>query len=68
MRAKRIQLSEQIRRAILNCGMSRYALGKMAGVPQSAMSRFVNRKGSLDLKTVDALADILNLNLEKKDR
>ena len=63
MAAKRVKLSEQIRRAILGSGVSRYRLCKTIGVSQSTMSRFIHRNGGLSMEVVDALADVLGWNL-----
>jgi transcriptional regulator with XRE-family HTH domain len=66
MSARRVKLSEQIRRAILASGVSRYRLCKTIGVSQSTMSRFIHRNGGLSMEVVDALADVLDINLESK--
>lgn len=68
MAKKRVTLSEQIRRAVNESGMSRYAICKAIGVHESGMSRFMNGQGGLQLNNLDALSDLLNLNLEKLKR
>jgi transcriptional regulator with XRE-family HTH domain len=71
MSARRVKLSEQIRRAVLGSGKSRYALCKQIGLSQSTMSRFVNGTGGLGMEMLDKLADVLDINLAdtpKKDR
>jgi plasmid maintenance system antidote protein VapI len=55
--------SEVLREAILACGRSRYALARESGVPESALSRFVNRERGLGLENVDRLAVALGLRL-----
>lgn len=66
MAKKRVTLSEQIRRAVNESGMSRYAICKAIGVHESGMSRFMNGQGGLQLNNLDALSDLLKLNLKPK--
>jgi len=63
MRIKRAKLSEQVRRAVDKSGMSRYAICKAIGMDQSIMSRFMNGKGGLQMDSLDAVADLLRLNI-----
>lgn len=74
MVTKRVKLSEQVRRAIKASGMSRYAICKAIGMDQAIMSRFMNGKGGLQQDSLDAIADVLKLNIftqkdcERKER
>jgi transcriptional regulator with XRE-family HTH domain len=63
MAKKRIKLSEQIRQAIEGCGMTRYAIGKETGIDQATLSRFMSGERGLPMKTLDRLADFLDLNI-----
>ena len=63
MGTKRVKLSEQIRRAVDESGMSRYAICKAIGMHESVMSRFMNGKGGLQQDSLDALADLLELDI-----
>jgi hypothetical protein len=54
--------SDQLRRAIRECGRSRYAISCDTGVDQSTLSRFM-KGGSLSLNVVDKLMDALNLEI-----
>ncbi|MBL7141309.1 MAG: helix-turn-helix domain-containing protein [Planctomycetes bacterium] len=58
---KKSDIEEQLRQAILNAGMSRYALSKMAGVTQAMLSRFVHRQRSITMGTAAKLAAALGL-------
>lgn len=58
-------VSDTLRAAIL-AYPSRYRLAKESGVQQAALSRFVNRKSTLTLETLDALAPFLGLALVAK--
>ena len=54
---------EQLVTEIENCGMSRYAISKATGIPQSQLSLFVNGRGGLALESVDAIFELLGLKL-----
>jgi transcriptional regulator with XRE-family HTH domain len=60
-----IKLSEQIRRAVDASGISRYRIAKTLGIAESTISRFMSRQGGLSMKYIDALADLLDLNITK---
>jgi transcriptional regulator with XRE-family HTH domain len=64
-------VSEQLRRAILDAGVSRYRISHDTGIAESVLSRFVNRETGLDIGTVDKLAAYLGLqfvSIERKRR
>jgi transcriptional regulator with XRE-family HTH domain len=54
------KLSDQIRDAVKDSGMTKYRIAAATGVQQSSLSRFM-RGGSLSLDTLDRLADVLGL-------
>ena len=49
---KQRTFSDEIRRAVDGCGMSRYEICKRIGLDQAVMSRFMSGKAGLGLKTV----------------
>jgi transcriptional regulator with XRE-family HTH domain len=59
--------SERLRRAIRECGRSRYALSCETGVDQSTLSRFM-QGGSLSLAVVDKLVEALDLEIKPRKR
>ena len=63
MEKKRVKLSEQVRRAVEESGMTRYSICKAIGMHESVMSRFMNGKGGLQQDSLDALADLLELDI-----
>ena len=63
MEKERVKLSEQVRRAVEESGMTRYAICKAVGMHESVMSRFMNGKGGLQQDSLDALADLLGLDV-----
>jgi transcriptional regulator with XRE-family HTH domain len=60
---KRVKLSDQVRQAVDASGLSRYAICKELGLAQATMSRFMSGKGGLSMGYLDALADMLGLNV-----
>lgn len=63
MGKKHNKLSDQIRQAVDDSGMSRYAICKAVGIDQAALSRFMSGKVGLQMSTLDTLADMLKLEL-----
>ena len=63
MRKKKIKLSDQIRQAVDASGVSRYRISKDLGISESTMSRFMAGIGGLSMEYLDALADLLEMNL-----
>lgn len=60
---RQVVLSDQIRRAIDDSGMSRYRICQEIGLAESTMSRFMSGQGGLSMETIDALGDLLGLNI-----
>jgi transcriptional regulator with XRE-family HTH domain len=67
MRAKRQSFSDQLRRAVDDCGLSRYKIAKELGVNQSLLSRFM-AGAWLGQETMDALAELLDLHVSTGKR
>jgi hypothetical protein len=66
MSKKRIKLSDQVRKAVDASKISRYAICQVTGIDQAALSRFMAAAPGgrgLNMKTLDALADVLDLNI-----
>ena len=57
-------VSNQVRRAIETCGVSRYRISKETGVSQAVLSRFMSGQASLTLDTVDRIAYLLPLTVK----
>ena len=68
MAKSRVQLSEQIRRAIAGSGMTRYRICKEIGITQPTMTRFMNGQAWLSMPTLDKIADLLNLKITTGER
>ena len=67
MAHSKVTFSEQIRRAIQNCGKSRYRLAKETGIHESSLSRFVRGKCNVSLKQIDKLAENIGFELRIRD-
>ena len=60
-----VKLSEQVRQAIKESGLSRYRISRETGVPESVLSRFMSGE-SMQTRTLDQLADLLGLRIVVK--
>jgi predicted XRE-type DNA-binding protein len=63
MPRKRARFSDEIRAAVEQSGMSRYAISKTLGIPESSMSRFMTGENWLGQEYLDALAELLDLHV-----
>jgi transcriptional regulator with XRE-family HTH domain len=68
MGPKRTPLSDEIRQAMANCGQTRYAISKGTGIAESTLSRFMAGERGLPMKTLDRLADYLDLHVVTRRR
>ena len=68
MAQRRATLNDQMRRAVDESGMSRYAICKATVMDQANMSRFMSGETGLTLETADRIAKLLNLELVKRSR
>ncbi len=60
---RQLTFSEQVRKVIVDCGMSRYELAKRAGIEESALSRYMSGERGLSTRTLDKLGKLLNLEV-----
>lgn len=58
-------ITETLRAAMNRCGVSRYAISKVTGIPQSVLSRFADGQ-PLRGGNIDKLGAYLNLELKPK--
>ena len=63
MQRKRVKLSEQVRRAVDSSGTSRYRICMETGIDQASFSRFMAGKVGLTQANLDAVADVLGLEV-----
>lgn len=60
--------SESLRNAIETAGVSRYRLAKQLGIHESVLSKFVNGKQGVSLRTFDKIAAALSLELQPRQQ
>lgn len=56
-------LSDQLRKAIDDCGLTRYEIAKQSGIDESALAKFYNGHRGLSLDALNALSDFLQLRI-----
>ena len=56
-------LTNQLRQAIDDSGLTRYQIAKAAGIDESALAKFYNRQRGLSMKALDALGEFLELTI-----
>ena len=62
----RLTMTEVLKAAIKQSGVSRYRIAQDTGVLETSLSRFVRGETSLRLDKADVLADYLGLELERR--
>jgi hypothetical protein len=61
--AKKLPISDQLRKAISASDKSCYRIWKETGIAPSVLSRFLNHQHGLSMDSVDKLAECLRLRL-----
>jgi ribosome-binding protein aMBF1 (putative translation factor) len=57
------RLSDEIRAAVKNCGMSRYRIAKETGIDAAVLCRFAQGKTGITTDTLDKLAECIGLRI-----
>ena len=57
------RLTDQLRQAIDDSGLTRYRIAKEAGISESALAQFYNGHRGLSMKSLDALGEFLQLTI-----
>lgn len=57
------EFRQQLIDAIEHSGMTRYAISKATGVPQSQLSRFVHGQEGLSVESINRICEVLGLRL-----
>jgi len=64
MAEKRIKkLTDQLRQAIDDCGLTRYEIAKQTGIDESALAKFYNGHRGLSMEALNALGEFLELKI-----
>ncbi len=63
--AKRLTatLSDQVRQAIVDSGLSRYRIAQESGIDESALAKFYNGQRGFNSNTLDILGKYLGLRI-----
>ena len=56
-------MSDQLRRAIDDSGLTRYRIAQETGISETALSLFYNGQRGLSMKALNALGDCLQLTI-----
>ncbi len=67
-RQSHVPLTEQLRKAVLRCGVTRYRIAKETGVSESALAQFVNGHRGLSMEAMDAIGGFLRLVVVAKGK
>ena len=57
------KVSDQLRRIIDRCGVSRYELARLTGIDESTLSRFMSGERGLSMKALDRLGETLGIRV-----
>lgn len=57
------KLTDQLRYAIDESGLTRYQIAKETGIDESALAKFYNGHRGLSMKALDALGECLGLSI-----
>jgi transcriptional regulator with XRE-family HTH domain len=63
MGKRQAKMSDEIRQAVDDSGLSRYRICKELGIDQGLFSRFMAGTSALSLDNLDKLADLLGLKI-----
>ena len=57
------KLTDQLRQAIDDCGLTRYEIAKQTGIDESALAKFYNGHRGLSMEAMNALGECLELTI-----
>jgi predicted XRE-type DNA-binding protein len=60
---QRLSLSDELRQAIEQSGVSRYSIWQQTGIDQGSLSKFMDGERGLGMESIDKLADLLGLHI-----
>lgn len=56
-------LTDQLRNAIDDCGLTRYEIAKQTGIDESALAKFYNGHRGLSMDALNTLGEFLELEI-----
>ena len=63
-----ISFTDQLRRAIVDSGLTRYRISQESGIAESVLSRFIHGERGLNSDSIDRLMDFLGLEIRPRRR
>jgi hypothetical protein len=57
------KLTDQLRQAVNDCGLTRYRIAKETGVSEATLSKFALRQRGLSNRAMDAVGEFLELKI-----
>ncbi len=63
MKRKAVSFTDQLRRIVEDCGMTRYQLSKESGIDETVLCRFVHGERCLSESNLDKLGACLRLRI-----
>ena len=63
--SKKKTMPDVLRELILTDGRTRYAIGKLSGVSQGIMGRFMRGERDMNLRTAGKLCEVLGVELRR---
>jgi plasmid maintenance system antidote protein VapI len=64
--AKKLSLEDRLRELVTTSGMTQNGMAKATGVPQPVLWKFIHGLGTINLPTVERLADYFDLELVRR--
>jgi Cro/C1-type HTH DNA-binding domain len=58
-----LPLSDQLRRTMDECGMTRYRIAQETGINESHLSKFYRGERGLSMESLDAIGELLDLEI-----
>ena len=62
-RTRRPKVSEQVRRAIQDCGLTRYRIAQLTDMDQATLAKFMSGERGLSTTALDTLGELLDLEV-----
>jgi cyanate lyase len=57
------KLTDQLRQAVNDCGLTRYRIAKETGISEATLSKFILRQRGLSNRAMDAVGEFLELEI-----
>ena len=62
-RTGRPKVSDQVRKAIAKCGLTRYRISQLTGIDQASLTKFMSGERGLSTTALDTLGELLDLEV-----